>query len=166
LCIAIPFAFAPHFVCRPQVTHGTEQAERNKRALAEFAENKAEKGRRVKAESRMLTEQIALERAAQAEEMQQHVAELKAEKIGKVDASKRFMFTAKKDKHDEILRTEDKWKRLSKRQTEQYNAHAHDNHDKNDSGKQHMRENKASLVKRNNHSVHEERRIKARARAP
>ena len=49
----------------------------------------------------------------------------------------------------EVRRTERKWKSLSKQEREAFLAQAHENHEKNDFTKEHMREARKEIIKRN-----------------
>ena len=52
-------------------------------------------------------------------------------------------------KGGEVRRTERKWKSLSKQEREAFLSHAHENHEKNDYTKEHMREARKEIVKKN-----------------
>ena len=57
----------------------------------------------------------------------------------------------------EVRRTERKWKSLSKQEREAFLSHAHENHEKNDTCKEHMREMRTQIIKRNTELAAEER---------
>ena len=65
------------------------------------------------------------------------------------EEAKNFSFHQKEEKGGEVRRTERKWKSLSKQEREAFLAHAHENHEKNDYTKEHMREARKEVVKRN-----------------
>ena len=60
----------------------------------------------------------------------------------------------------EVRRTERKWKSLSKQERESFLAHAHENHEKNDFTKEHMREARKEIIKRNQELAGETRQRK------
>ena len=66
------------------VTHGTEQASKNKASVAECLETKADLGRTGKQEREQHTREIANERAKALSERQAKVHKLMKDKIGKV----------------------------------------------------------------------------------
>ena len=59
-----------------------------------------------------------------------------------------------------MRRTERKWKSLSKQEREAFLSHAHANHEKNDATKQHMRDMREDIAKKNAHLAQEERNRK------
>ena len=65
------------------------------------------------------------------------------------EEAKNFSFHQKEEKGGEVRRTERKWKSLSKQEREAFLAHAHENHEKNDYTKEHMREARKDIIKRN-----------------
>ncbi len=65
-----------------------------------------------------------------------------------------------------MRRTERKWKSLSKQEREAFLTHAHENHEKNDTTKEHMRDMRQEIVRRNTERAAEERNRKARAICP
>ena len=73
------------------------------------------------------------------------------------EESKNFSFHQKEEKGGEVRRTERKWKSLSKQEREAFLAHAHENHERNDSTKEKMREARKDIVKKNQESAAEER---------
>ena len=76
------------------------------------------------------------------------------------EESKNFSFHQKEEKGGEVRRTERKWKSLSKQEREAFLAHAHENHEKNDYTKEHMREARKEIVKKNAEVANEMRNHK------
>jgi len=142
------------------VQHGPEQAERTKARLAETAESKAEMGRQVKQEAQLNNKQRHTQRTNRLEEKRELVESTKQEEFSVPEESKNFSFHQKEEKGGEVRRTERKWKSLSKQEREAFLAHAHDNHEKNDYTKEHMREARKDVVKKNQEVAEEERRRK------
>ena len=73
----------------------------------------------------------------------------KQEEFSIPEESKNFSFHQKEEKGGEVRRTERKWKSLSKQEREAFLAHAHENHEKNDSTKEHMKDARKEIVKKN-----------------
>jgi len=76
------------------------------------------------------------------------------------EESKNFSFHQKEEKGGEVRRTERKWKSLSKQEREAFLSHAHENHEKAVATKEHMRDMRNEIVKRNTATAHEERQRK------
>ena len=62
------------------------------------------------------------------------------------------MYEQKRGMVDEVRRVEDKWSSLTKAERDSFLIHAHQNHEKNDSAKEHMRASRKDLIKKN-HAV-------------
>ena len=62
-----------------------------------------------------------------------------------------------------MRRTERKWKSLSKQEREAFLQHAHENHEKNDYTKEHMRDMRKEIINRNKAIADEERQRKTEA---
>ena len=60
----------------------------------------------------------------------------------------------------EVRRTERKWKSLSKQEREAFLQHAHENHEKNDYTKEHMRDMRKEIIQKNAALAQEERQRK------
>jgi len=73
------------------------------------------------------------------------------------EESKNFSFHQKEEKGGEVRRTERKWKSLSKQEREAFLSHAHENHEKAVATKEHMRDMRNDVVKRNKDAGAEER---------
>merc|ERR1719454_433256 len=139
------------------VQHGPEQAERTKARLAETAEQKAEMGRQVKQVAQLNNKQRHTQRTNRLEEKRELVESTKQEEYSVPEESKNFSFPQKEEKGGEVRRTERKWKSLSKQEREAFLAHAHENHEKNDYTKEHMREARQEIVKANQTDAAERR---------
>lgn len=144
------------------VQHGPEQAERTKARLAETAEAKAEMGRQVKQEAQLNNKQRHTQRTNRLEEKRELVESTKQEEFSVPEEAKNFSFHQKEEKGGEVRRTERKWKSLSKQEREAFLAHAHENHEKNDFTKEHMREARKEIIKRNQEVAGEERERKVK----
>merc|ERR1719440_396536 len=142
------------------VQHGPEQAERTKARLAETAEAKAEMGRQVKQEAQLNNKQRHTQRTNRLEEKRELVESTKQEEFSVPEESKNFSFHQKEEKGGEVRRTERKWKSLSKQEREGFLQHAHENHEKNDYTKEHMRDARKAIVQKNLETAEEERRRK------
>jgi len=142
------------------VQHGPEQAERTKARLAETAEAKAEMGRQVKQEAQLNNKQRHTQRTNRLEEKRELVESTKQEEFSVPEESKNFSFHQKEEKGGEVRRTERKWKSLSKQEREAFLQHAHENHEKNDYTKEHMRDMRKEIIKRNAELAAEERQRK------
>jgi hypothetical protein len=142
------------------VQHGPEQAERTKARLAETAEAKAEMGRQVKQEAQLNNKQRHTQRTNQLEQKRELVESTKQEEFSVPEESKNFSFHQKEEKGGEVRRTERKWKSLSKQEREAFLSHAHENHEKAVATKEHMRDMRNEIVKKNNLTAHEERQRK------
>jgi len=142
------------------VQHGPEQAERTKARLAETAEAKAEMGRQVKQEAQLNNKQRHTQRTNRLEEKRELVESTKQEEFSTPEESKNFSFHQKEEKGGEVRRTERKWKSLSKQEREAFLAHAHENHEKNDYTKEHMREARKEIIKKNQDVAQEIRKKK------
>ena len=59
-----------------------------------------------------------------------------------------------------MRRTERKWKSLSKQEREAFLAHAHENHEKNDYTKEHMRDARKEIARKKQEAAAEERKKK------
>jgi len=134
------------------VQHGTEQVERTRARIAESLEVKAEAGRQVKIETDVNNKAIRNERITNLEQKHKYVEALKREKIGKLEESLQYMYEQKRGMVDEVRRVEDKWSSLTKAERDSFLIHAHQNHEKNDSAKEHMRASRKDLIKKN-HAV-------------
>jgi len=139
------------------VQHGPEQAERTKARLAETAEAKAEMGRQVKQEAQLNNKQRHTQRTNQLEQKRELVEATKQEEFSVPEESKNFSFHQKEEKGGEVRRTERKWKSLSKQEREAFLSHAHENHEKAVATKEHMRDMRNDVVKRNKDAGAEER---------
>merc|ERR1719310_1464171 len=139
------------------VQHGPEQAERTKARLAETAEAKAEMGRQVKQEAQLNNKQRHTQRTNRLEEKRELVEATKQEEFSVPEESKNFSFHQKEEKGGEVRRTERKWKSLSKQDREAFLSHAHSNHEKNDFTKEHMRDMRKEIIKKNAELASEER---------
>jgi len=142
------------------VQHGPEQAERTKARLAETAEAKAEMGRTVKQEAQLNNKQRHTQRTNRLEEKRELVETIKQQESSITEESKNFSFHQKEEKGGEVRRTERKWKSLSKQEREAFLSHAHENHEKNDYTKEHMKEMRKLHAKKNQDLAAEERQRK------
>merc|ERR1719421_110715 len=121
------------------VQHGPEQAERTK----------AEMGRQVKQEAQLNNKQRHTQRTNQLEGKRELVEATKQEEFSQPEESKNFSFHQKEEKGGEVRRTERKWKSLSKQEREAFLAHAHENHNAADYTKEHMRDMRKEIIKKN-----------------
>jgi len=142
------------------VQHGPEQTERTRARLAETAELKAEQGRQVKQLSQANKKQRHVQRTARLEEKRQIVESTKQQLFGSAEEAKNFAFHQREEIGGEVRRTERRWRSLSKQEREAFLTHAHDNHEKNDHTKEHMREVRKDLIKKNAEKVNEEKERK------
>ena len=142
------------------IMHGTEQAERTKARIAEASEQKAEMGRQVRQEEQSWDKQVATQRHSWLAHAKEHVHTLKQDKIGKTDDAMRYALTQRKNKVASVQRTERRWKSLTKQERDAFLGHAHENHEKNDLTKDHMREARKELVRKNNQAYRDERQLK------
>ena len=142
------------------VQHGPEQMERTKARLAETAEQKAEQGRQVKQVAQLNNKQRHVQRTNRLDEKRSLVENTKTGEYAKAEESKNFSFHQKEEMGGEVRRTERRWKSLSKQEKEAFMTHAQDNHTKNDDTKEHMREARKDIIKKNNESAAQERERK------
>ena len=129
------------------VQHGPEQTERTRARLAETAELKAEQGRQVKQLSQANKKQRHVQRTARLEEKRQIVESTKQQLFGSAEEAKNFAFHQREELGGEVRRTERRWRSLSKQEREAFLTHAHDNHEKNDFVKEHMRDARKEVIK-------------------
>ena len=129
------------------VQHGPEQMERTKARLAETAEQKAELGRQVKQLAQVNNKQRHVQRTYRLEEKRQLVETTKHKEFSNPEESKNFSFHQKEEMGGEVRRTERRWRSLSKQEREAFLTHAHDNHEKNDFVKEHMRDARKEVIK-------------------
>ena len=114
-------------------------------------------GRQVKQEAQLNNKSRHTQRTNQLEGKRELVESTKQEEFSAPEESKNFSFHQKEERGGEVRRTERKWKSLSKQEREAFLAHAHDNHNKNDSTKEHMREARKNVVAKNLSDANEER---------
>jgi len=131
------------------VQHGTEQTERTKARVSESFEEKQEQGREVKKMVEAQNRHIQAQRSDFLGRKVKHVEEKKAEKIGKLEESLRWMYEQKKGMVSAVRKIEDKWKALTKHERDAFLHQANDNHMKNDYTKEHMRSSRKDLIKKN-----------------
>ena len=144
------------------VQHGPEQMERTKARLAETAEQKAEMGRQVKQVAQLNNKQRHVQRTNRLDEKRQLVESVKHKEFAGAEEAKNYSFHQKEEAGGEVRRTERRWKSLSKQEREAFLTHAHENHEKNDFTKEHMRESRKEVTKRNAEAAAEERARKVR----
>ena len=142
------------------VQHGPEQMERTKARLAETAEQKAEQGRQVKQVAQLNNKQRHIQRTNRLDEKRSLVEATKTGEYNKAEESKNFSFHQKEEMGGEVRRTERRWKSLSKQEREAFLTHAHENHEKNDLTKEHMRDARKDIIKKNNEAAAAERERK------
>lgn len=131
------------------VQHGTEQGERTKARISESFDEKQEQGREVKKMVETQNQHIQAQRSDYLERKVKYVEEKKAEKIGKLEESLRWMYEQKKGMVSAVRKIEDKWKALTKYERNSFLHHAHDNHNAVDLNKEHMRSSRKDLIKKN-----------------
>jgi len=142
------------------VQHGPEQMERTKARLAETAESKAEQGRQVKQVAQLNNKQRHVQRANRLDEKRALVETTKHKEFSGPEESKNYSFHQKEEAGGEVRRTERRWKSLSKQEREAFLTHAHENHEKNDFTKEHMRDTRKDIIKRNGEHAGAERERK------
>ena len=120
-------------------------------------------GRQVKQEAQLNNKQRHTQRTNRLEEKRELVEATKQEEFSQPEESKNFSFHQKEEKGGEVRRTERKWKSLSKQEKEAFLAHAHENHEKNDYTKEHMREARKEIVKKNADAAQQMRNDKVQA---
>lgn len=130
------------------VQHGPEQMERTKARLAEAAEQKAEQGRQVKQTAQLNNKARHVQRTNALEQKRAIVEGTKNREFSAAEESKNYSFHQKEEMGGEVRRTERKWKSLSKQERDQFLSHAQDNHEKNDSTKEHMRDARKDIIKK------------------
>ena len=145
------------------VQHGPEQMERTKARLAETAEQKAEQGRQVKQVAQLNNKQRHVQRTNRLDEKRALVETTKHKEFSNPEESKNFSFHQKEEMGGEVRRTERRWKSLSKQEREAFLTHAHENHEKNDFTKEHMRDARKDIIKKNCDVAAQERERKVRA---
>jgi len=131
------------------VQHGPEQMERTKARLAETAESKAEQGRQVKQVAQLNNKQRHVQRTNRLDEKRALVETTKHKEFSNPEESKNYSFHQKEEMGTEVRRTERRWKSLSKQEREAFLTHAHENHEKNDFTKEHMRDARKDIIKKN-----------------
>ena len=144
------------------VQHGPEQMERTKARLAETAESKAEQGRQVKQVAQLNNKQRHVQRTNRLDEKRALVETTKHKEFSNPEESKNFSFHQKEEMGGEVRRTERRWKSLSKQEREAFLTHAHENHEKNDFTKEHMRDARKDIIKKNCEYAGAERERKVR----
>jgi len=142
------------------VQHGPEQMERTKARLAETAEQKAEMGRQVKQVAQLNNKQRHVQRTNRLDEKRQIVETTKHKEFSNPEESKNFSFHQKEEMGGEVRRTERRWKSLNKQEREAFLTHAHENHEKNDFTKEHMRDMRKDIIKKNAEIANAERERK------
>ena len=147
------------------VQHGPEQMERTKARLAETAEQKAEMGRQVKQVAQLNNKQRHVQRTNRLDEKRQIVETTKHKEFSNPEESKNFSFHQKEEMGGEVRRTERRWKSLNKQEREAFLTHAHENHEKNDYTKEHMRDMRKEIIKKNAEIANAERERKVRIEA-
>lgn len=144
-----------------QLTQAFKQQEAARQAsIEEDKAHKQELGQLVKQQSHDLEEQLLQQRQTHMEQMQQHVKDLQAEKVGKLDEAMTYALLKRQQSVQSVKNTEDKWKKMTERQAALFTEHAHQNHEKNDESKVKMRDARKELQKKNRAHVETERRLK------
>jgi len=119
-----------------------------------------EMGRQVKQVAQLNNKQRHVQRTNRLDEKRQIVETTKHKEFSNPEESKNFSFHQKEEMGGEVRRTERRWKSLNKQEREAFLTHAHENHEKNDFTKEHMRDMRKEIIKKNAEIANAERERK------